>query len=321
MSFQAQVYRVLIASPSDLLEERQIVSEVVHDWNAQHAHVESIVLLPVRWETHAVPRTGIKPQEAINQQLVATSDILVGLFWTRLGTSTGVAESGTVEEIEKFIADEKPAMLYFSNRPIDPNRINIRQHKKLRRFQGEACKKALIGNFHDLNELRAILLRDLIRLVRDLRLKSKPKPEGEDDSKVVALQRQVEELALRFHRMQSQLSMQTQLKSASANGDINAERAILGAILLDNAVVSSPELQSLEPADFSMYSHEIIYSRMMELAHLGEPIDFITLVEMLDQYKELDSVGGVAYVTSLTDGLPRIRDLATYVRRVKSFRG
>src|SRR5690349_14932759 len=111
MPTRSVTYRVLIASPCDLAEERQAATEVVHEWNTQHAAAESIVLLPIKWETHAMPETGVRPQEAINQQLVRSSDILVGLFWTRLGTNTGVAESGTVEEIDQFVTSEKPAML------------------------------------------------------------------------------------------------------------------------------------------------------------------------------------------------------------------
>jgi hypothetical protein len=70
MSFKCEILRVFIASPSDLTEERQAATEAVSDWNAQHAIAESVVLLPVKWETHAAPQTGVRPQEAINKQLV-----------------------------------------------------------------------------------------------------------------------------------------------------------------------------------------------------------------------------------------------------------
>ena len=55
---------------------------------------------------------------AVEAKLVDHCDILLGMFWTKLGTSTGVAESGTVEEIDQFVAAKKPALLYFSERPI-----------------------------------------------------------------------------------------------------------------------------------------------------------------------------------------------------------
>ena len=103
MSFTATTYRVLIASPSDLTEEREAATMAINDWNAQHAATEGIVLLPIKWETHTRPESGVRPQAAINAQIVQTSDILIGMFWTKLGTDTGVAESGTVEEINQFV--------------------------------------------------------------------------------------------------------------------------------------------------------------------------------------------------------------------------
>jgi hypothetical protein len=133
MSFKSQTYRVLIASPSEMGEERQAATEAVNNWNAQHSVAEAVVLLPVKWETHAKPQTGVSPQDAINSQLVRDSEILVGMFWTKIGTSTGVAESGTVEEIDQFVASGKPTLLYFSSRPIDPNKIDLKQHKKAAR--------------------------------------------------------------------------------------------------------------------------------------------------------------------------------------------
>lgn len=166
MPFKSETYRVLIASPSDLAEERQAATDAVNDWNAQHAVAESVVLLPVKWETHAIPQSGVTPQKAINDQLVSRCDILLGMFWTRLGTSTGVAESGTVEEIDQFVAAGKPALLYFSSRLIDPNRIDLKQHRKLKSFKTATYNKALTGSFSHVNELRQTLVRDLMNVVR-----------------------------------------------------------------------------------------------------------------------------------------------------------
>jgi hypothetical protein len=194
MSFKSQTYHVLIASPSDLAEERGAATNAVHDWNAQHAVSESTVLLPVKWETHASPHSGVRPQQAINDQLVRGCDILIGMFWTRLGTSTGVAESGTVEEIDQFVAAGKPAMLYFSSRPIDPNQIDLRQHRKLKSFKQGTYKRALTGSFSAVEELRQTLLRDLVRQVRELRTNRPSGRHGKLDqafaiTKLIQLQR------------------------------------------------------------------------------------------------------------------------------------
>ena len=164
---------MLFRSPSDLAEERQAATEAVYEWNAQHAAAESVVLLPVKWETHATPQAGVRPQSVINRQLVRGCDILLGMFWTKIGTSTGVAESGTVEEIDEFVAAGKPALLYFSSRPIDPNKIDLKQHRKLKAFKNSTYKKALTGGFSRVEELRQTLVRDLLRQVRQLNT-SKP---------------------------------------------------------------------------------------------------------------------------------------------------
>lgn len=177
MSFTAETHRVLIASPGDLAEERRAVSEAINEWNAEQAAAEGIVLLPVMWETHALPVVGMRPQEAINQQLVRNADILVGMLWTRIGTHTGVAESGTVEEIDQFVEAGKPAMLYFSTRPIDPGRIDLSQLSRLRDFKQATYQRALVGSFASPDELRHILLRDLTRQVRSLKA-SKPRGGG-----------------------------------------------------------------------------------------------------------------------------------------------
>src|SRR5512133_1863559 len=95
-----------------------------------------------------------------------------------------------------------------------------------------------------------------------------------------------------------------------------AERSILGAILLDNQLYDQAAT-SLQADDFSLDAHRRIYGRMMELSDSARPIDIITLTEELHRYKELDSVGGVAYIASLTDGVPRRPSIEHYVKIVR----
>ena len=62
------------------------------------------MLEPVGWETHSVPELGDRPQAIINRQILRESDLLIAVFWTRIGTATGAHPSGTVEEIEEHLA-------------------------------------------------------------------------------------------------------------------------------------------------------------------------------------------------------------------------
>ncbi len=97
---------------------------------------------------------------------------------------------------------------------------------------------------------------------------------------------------------------------------IDAERSILGAILLENHSYNEAA-EKLKADDFALESHRRIYSRMEELINSGRAVDIVTLAEELARRKEVESVGGVAYLASLTEGLPRRLSIEEYVRIVK----
>jgi replicative DNA helicase len=97
---------------------------------------------------------------------------------------------------------------------------------------------------------------------------------------------------------------------------VEAERSILGAILLDNYSYNEAA-EKLRPEDFSLDSHRRIYSRMAELIDARRAVDIVTLAEELARRKEVEAVGGVAYLASLTEGLPRRPSIEEYVRIVK----
>src|SRR5271170_7228883 len=98
---------------------------------------------------------------------------------------------------------------------------------------------------------------------------------------------------------------------------MEAERSILGAILLDNSLYDQAA-EHLTPDDFSLDGHRRVYSRMRDLQESGRPVDMITLVEELDRRKEVEAIGGVAYLSSLIDGVPDRPSIEHYVRIVKN---
>lgn len=135
MSFRAEVYRFLIASLGDTEDEIRIIPEFINDWNATSAATTGIILMPLKWETNSTPTLGNRLQEIINQQIVNSADLLVGIFWKRIGKQTGKYISGTVEEIEQFVNQNKPIMLYFPGNTINHNRIDIKQFTILKSFK------------------------------------------------------------------------------------------------------------------------------------------------------------------------------------------
>ena len=96
----------------------------------------------------------------------------------------------------------------------------------------------------------------------------------------------------------------------------HAERTILGAILLDNAA-HTEAAETLADDDFSLSSHRRIFLRMTELMNSQRAVDIVTLANELARFKEIESIGGVAYLASLTEGLPRRPRIKEYIAIVK----
>ena len=161
MGYQATVYKVMIASPGDVASERSIVREVLNEWNIVNADTRKIILLSIGWETHSVPEMGDRPQSIINKQILKDCDLLVGVFWTRIGTPTGEYASGTVEEIEEHIKANKPAMLYFSGAPVLLDSVDQAQYTELKNFKEASKAKGLFETYSDLNEFRSKFYRQL----------------------------------------------------------------------------------------------------------------------------------------------------------------
>ena len=103
---------------------------------------------------------------------------------------------------------------------------------------------------------------------------------------------------------------------AGLPANTDAEKTILGAILLDNAA-HSEAAEKLGADDFSLDSHRRIFLRMTDLMMSQRAVDIVTLANELARYKEVEAVGGVAYLASLTEGLPRRPVIEDYIRIVK----
>ncbi|MBI3894849.1 MAG: replicative DNA helicase [Acidobacteria bacterium] len=98
--------------------------------------------------------------------------------------------------------------------------------------------------------------------------------------------------------------------------NVEAERSVLGAILLDNSAYNQAAA-ILSPEDFSLDSHRRLFLRIMELADRSQPADLVTLCEELIRHNELEAIGGASYISSLTDGLPRLSNIEHYAKIVK----
>lgn len=98
--------------------------------------------------------------------------------------------------------------------------------------------------------------------------------------------------------------------------NVEAERSILGAILLDNAICYQA-IELLKREDYFLDSHRRIYDKMLSLIDRGAPIDLITLSDELRRSGEFEQVGGATYIASLIDGVPRTDTIEPYAKIIK----
>lgn len=98
--------------------------------------------------------------------------------------------------------------------------------------------------------------------------------------------------------------------------NIEAERSVIGAILLENEAINNV-LEILSINDFYSESHRKIFSAILELYEKNEPSDLITLSNTLKNNKQLDNAGGVSYLASLVDNIPSAANVTYYSKIVK----
>jgi hypothetical protein len=167
---------VLIASPGDAATGRDAVEHALHAWNDHRSEDAGFVLRPRRWEIASVPvaAAGEYAQSVINQQLVDECDIVIALFYNRLGTPTRRAASGTAEEVQRTVAAGKPVHVYFSGMPR-PSQLDTRQLDALMAFKRliEGLTKDFVSEADLASYVGPAIERD-IRVIRTLTTQQLP---------------------------------------------------------------------------------------------------------------------------------------------------
>jgi hypothetical protein len=170
-------FKVFVASPGDVSNERNVIPKVVAEINliiSAIAPEKGILLDLIRWETHVHPGLGADAQDVVNQQL-PDYDIFIGIMWKRFGTPTSRAGSGTEEEYlrayEKWKQDNKfPVLFYFSQKEIMiPNSsAELEQLQKVVKFKEDLINKGLIWEYNNPEEFGDILRPHLVMTLSKL---------------------------------------------------------------------------------------------------------------------------------------------------------
>jgi replicative DNA helicase len=98
--------------------------------------------------------------------------------------------------------------------------------------------------------------------------------------------------------------------------NLEAEKCVLGAILINNQAFNQAA-EVIDAGDFFRAAHQRIFEKMVSLSERSQPVDLVTLKDELARSGELDDVGGPAYISGLTDGVPRSANVEHYARIVK----
>ncbi|NHQ60999.1 SUMF1/EgtB/PvdO family nonheme iron enzyme [Chlorobium sp. BLA1] len=163
--------KILVASPGDVDKERKIVEEVIQDWNIRNGDERNMVLEAVLWEKHAAPENRGNdegPQPQITRQIVDDCDCAIGIFWNRIGTPTKIAPGGAVEEVQRMLTVlKRPVMLYFSDMPINPSKIDSEQKAKLDEFKVAMKIDGLVWEYNSRAKFRTHLSRHLDLKIRE----------------------------------------------------------------------------------------------------------------------------------------------------------
>lgn len=171
-----RILKVFLASPGDVVEERDALGNLVREINDVLAYLapeRGLSLELVRYETHAYPDIGA-PQDVINRQIPVDYDIFVGVMWRRCGTPTRGAPSGTIEEFRRACEKRKQGhlpriMFYFCDQPIPiPDASELEQLKCVIEFREEVSKLGLTWQYPAHADFREHVRAGLLRAIREI---------------------------------------------------------------------------------------------------------------------------------------------------------
>ena len=165
--YPARVLQVIITIPNDVPNTYfNNVVESINKWNLFNSETLKIILKPVRWETNV--HTYVNNEEP--EQIINT-DLMIGIFWTRIGTPSKRYICGSVEEIERHVQAGRPAILYFLKKRISSemqnNESDMEQYKQLCSVKEEWGRRGL--PIREINTKTNPFFDDLSQLMADNR--------------------------------------------------------------------------------------------------------------------------------------------------------
>lgn len=155
MAYPTLALHLLISAPGDVpLDDLAVIRKTISQWNLNLGRVVGLTVLPVSWTEHAVAEFGERPQAILNHQIVEEADLAVALFYDRLGTPTGEAESGTAEEIKVLVEAGKSVAVLVNSAPRVPLKgLALDERQRLNAYLEDLRKTALVFEYAHVGDL------------------------------------------------------------------------------------------------------------------------------------------------------------------------
>ncbi len=198
-------YKIFLASPSDLQDDRASIDEVINELNFTFGKQHDIHLELLKWETHSAPAIAINhPQEIINSDLGDDYDLFIGLIWKKFGTPTKEADSGTEEEFlnayNRFLENPNSLQIlfYFNSKPVSISEMNAEQLLKIQNFKSDIGKnkKVLYWEYQDTQQLNKFLRIHIPQRILELKKSAQNKLAIIEKDEVLAVEILSEEFGL-----------------------------------------------------------------------------------------------------------------------------
>lgn len=225
--------QVFVSSPGDVTDERRQCGEVVEELNTTLRALtpeRDTELELLRWETHTHPDLVGNPQAVVDEQLDEDYDIFLGIMWSRFGTPTPTAGSGTEHEFraarQGWEDRRRPRHLlfYFCEAPVKPSfaGANAAQLAAVHRFRTELSQLGLIGSYEDRSRFGDRVRRDLVLVLS--RLLAGPAPTAAGAGTPLSRGASEAELAIARGRVRVEADAYQRLRRTMPPGDARTRR-------------------------------------------------------------------------------------------------
>ncbi|MEP6466923.1 MAG: hypothetical protein ABJB05_11495 [Parafilimonas sp.] len=158
--FTANCYPIFIASPSDVAKERELIKKEIIQWNDINAQYKNIVLLPLTWEDNIASGFEKSGQDKINETLLEKAELMIAVFWSKVGTPSKKFISATVEEIEYHLERNKPLMIFFCDRPF-PIGLDTKQIELVKEIKEKYQLKGIYKPYSTLEDFSAKISKSI----------------------------------------------------------------------------------------------------------------------------------------------------------------